>query len=138
MEERARHERTLVPAQTFVRALRGVVKNALQASPPEAPVHLRLTRGPEAWRLSVEDSGAGLPPEVLARAGEPFFTTKAPGEGMGLGLFLTRAMLEGLGGQLSLQSTPGQGTRVVLTWPVAGVRQSAALSPGSASTQVAP
>ncbi|WNG21180.1 ATP-binding protein [Cystobacter fuscus] len=138
MEERARHERTLVPAQTFVRALRGVVKNALQASPPEAPVHLRLSSGPEAWRLSVEDSGAGMPPEVLARAGEPFFTTKAPGEGMGLGLFLTRAMLDGLGGQLSLQSTPGQGTRVVLSWPLAGVRQSAALSPGSSSTQVAP
>ncbi|MFY0581745.1 ATP-binding protein [Cystobacter fuscus] len=60
---------------------------------------LRLSSGPDAWRLSVEDSGAGMPPEVLARAGEPFFTTKAPGEGMGLGLFLTRAMLDGLGGQ---------------------------------------
>jgi two-component system sensor histidine kinase RegB len=138
MEERARRERTLVPAHTFVRALRGVLKNALQASAPEAPVHLRLTSGPDAWRLSVEDSGAGMSPEVLARAGEPFFTTKAPGEGMGLGLFLTRAMLDGLGGQLALHSTPGQGTRVVLTWPLEGVRQSAALSPAVSSMHVAP
>ncbi|MET0401704.1 MAG: ATP-binding protein [Cystobacter sp.] len=138
LDARARDERTLVPANTFVRALRGVVKNALQASAPEAAVALRLTSGSGAWRLSVEDSGAGMPPEVLARAGEPFFTTKAPGEGMGLGLFLTRAMLDGLGGQLLLHSTPGQGTRVVLTWPQGEVRQSTALPRAADGVQWSP
>jgi two-component system sensor histidine kinase RegB len=55
----------------------------------------------------------------LARAGDPFFTTKAPGEGMGLGLFLTRTVLERIGGKLSLSSSPGQGTRATVQVPLA-------------------
>jgi two-component system sensor histidine kinase RegB len=55
---------------------------------------------------------------VLERAGEPFFTTKAPGQGMGLGLFLTRAVLARLGGNLELTSVPGGGTTAVLSLPV--------------------
>ncbi|HEX8439227.1 ATP-binding protein [Archangium sp.] len=131
VDGRAREERELVPAHAFARAIRGVVKNALQASAPEAEVRLGLAREAEGWRLSVEDAGEGMPAEVLARAGEPFFTTKAPGEGMGLGLFLTRAVLDQLGGRLVLDSTPGRGTSVVLTWPAGGLRQSAALSRGA-------
>ncbi len=129
LDARTWEERELVPAHAFARAIRGVVKNALQASEPGTPVRLGLVREAAGWRLTVEDSGAGMPAEVLARAGEPFFTTKAPGEGMGLGLFLTRAVLEQLGGGLVLRSTPGRGTTVVLTWPAGGLRQSAALPP---------
>lgn len=131
LDERTREERELVPAHAFARVIRGVVKNALQASPPGTPVRLGLVREAEGWRLTVEDAGEGMTPEVLARAGEPFFTTKAPGEGMGLGLFLTRAVLEQLGGGLVLRSTPGHGTTVVLRWPAGGLRQSAALPRGA-------
>ncbi|HEX5748340.1 MAG TPA: ATP-binding protein [Archangium sp.] len=131
LDARTWEERELVPAHAFARAIRGVVKNALQASGPGKPVRLGLVREAAGWRLTVEDSGEGMPAEVLARAGEPFFTTKAPGEGMGLGLFLTRAVLEQLGGGLVLRSTPGQGTTVVLTWPAGGLRQSAALPAGA-------
>lgn len=131
LDERTREERELVPAHAFARAIRGVVKNALQASGPGTPVRLGLVREAQGWLLTVEDAGEGMTAEVLARAGEPFFTTKAPGEGMGLGLFLTRAVLEQLGGGLVLRSTPGQGTTVVLRWPAGGLRQSAALPPGA-------
>jgi two-component system sensor histidine kinase RegB len=54
---------------------------------------------------------------VIRRAGEPFFTTKAPGEGMGLGLFLARLVAQKLGGSLELKSEPGQGTRAILALP---------------------
>jgi two-component system, sensor histidine kinase RegB len=91
-------------------------------------VRLGLVREQASWRLSVEDEGAGMPAEVLARAGEPFFTTKPPGEGMGLGLFLARAVLDQLGGRLELRSAPGQGTRVEMSWPVEGLRQLVPLS----------
>ena len=67
--------------------------------------------------LEVIDRGAGMPPDVLARAGEPFFTTKAPGRGMGLGLFLARSLVESLGGSFELRSPPGTGTTVVAGLP---------------------
>jgi two-component system sensor histidine kinase RegB len=54
---------------------------------------------------------------LLARVGEPFFTTKGPGRGLGLGLFLARSVAEQLGGRLELDSQIGRGTRVVLTVP---------------------
>lgn len=78
-------------------------------------VHIALATG---CRIEVRDTGIGMPAEVLARAGEPFFTTKEPGQGMGLGLFVARAVLERLGGKLELASTPGRGTTAVLTLPL--------------------
>jgi two-component system sensor histidine kinase RegB len=58
-----------------------------------------------------------MPPGVLARAGEPFFSTKEPGRGMGLGLFLARVFAERFGGSLTLQSD--RGTTAVLEFPAA-------------------
>jgi len=69
-------------------------------------------------RLALGDTGTGMSQEVLAQVFEPFFTTKEPGRGMGLGLFLTRAVIEKLGGSLSLDSRVGSGTRVEVTLPV--------------------
>jgi two-component system sensor histidine kinase RegB len=53
----------------------------------------------------------------MARIGEPFFTTKAPGRGMGLGLFLARAVIEGVGGALQIDSQAGEGTEVRVLLP---------------------
>jgi signal transduction histidine kinase len=69
--------------------------------------------------VAVSDTGAGIPESVRDRVFTPFFTTKAPGEGMGLGLFLTRTVLERIGGKLSLSSSPGQGTRATVQVPLA-------------------
>ena len=63
----------------------------------------------------MSDEGAGLTPEALRRAGEPFFTTKEPGRGLGLGLFLARIFAERLGGSLKLESSAG--TTAVLELP---------------------
>lgn len=129
LEGHLQEEAVSVPARALTHAIRGVVKNALQASAEGRPVRLALSREPVGWRLAVEDEGSGMPAEVLARAGEPFFTTKPPGEGMGLGLFLARAVLDQLGGRLELRSVSGQGTRVEMRWPAEGLRQFAPLSP---------
>ena len=67
--------------------------------------------------LRVRDNGCGMPPEVAARAGEPFFTTKGPGRGMGLGLFLVRTFAERLRGHLRIDSAPGRGTEVEMRLP---------------------
>jgi two-component system, sensor histidine kinase RegB len=68
----------------------------------------------------VADHGPGVSPEVLRRIGEPFFTTKAPGQGMGLGVFLARTIVERLGGDLQLRSEAGRGTTAIIAVPVAG------------------
>lgn len=113
-------EATLVgPPRALADALRGLLKNALQASPPGATVTLRVSAGNGQIRASVLDSGPGIAPDVLARIGEPFFTTKGPGEGMGLGLFLTRALAEQLGGEFHLASRTGAGTEAWIQLPAA-------------------
>jgi len=99
-------------------AIRGVIRNAQDASPADAEVVLHAQAGEDALLIEVRDCGIGMAPEVLARAGEPFFTTKQPGRGMGLGLFLTRAVLERLGGQLQLESAQGRGTRALVRLPL--------------------
>jgi two-component system sensor histidine kinase RegB len=68
-------------------------------------------------RVVVRDRGVGIAPEDLPHVGEPFFTTREPGEGMGLGLFLTQATLAQLDGSLRIESRPGL-TEVALTIPL--------------------
>jgi len=105
-------------AQAVTQALRGVLKNALQASPLDKPVEIAAMLADAGCRIEVRDHGTGMSEEVLARAGEPFFTTKEPGEGMGLGLFLARVVVDRMNGQFNLHSTQGEGTVVTLSLPV--------------------
>ena len=64
--------------------------------------------------FEVSDTGSGMSEEMLRRAGEPFFTTKEPGRGMGLGLFLVRLVAQQCGATFSIDSKPGVGTTCVL------------------------
>jgi signal transduction histidine kinase/CheY-like chemotaxis protein len=69
-------------------------------------------------RLSVGDTGEGMSAETLARATEPFFTTKSLGKGTGLGLAMARGFAQGSGGGLAIRSAPGLGTTVSLWLPM--------------------
>ncbi len=68
-------------------------------------------------RLAVEDAGTGMSPQTLARALEPFFTTKPVGEGTGLGLSMVQGFARQSGGDIRIRSAPGQGTTVSLWLP---------------------
>jgi two-component system sensor histidine kinase RegB len=116
----------VVPVRGLVQSLESLVRNALDSGGERAAVCLRVERDARAVRFEVEDRGLGLSPDALARVGEPFFTTKAPGKGMGLGLFLATAFAERWQGRLSLDSQPGQGTRAVLEVPLASASSEAA------------
>ncbi|MBY0491109.1 MAG: hypothetical protein K2R93_14800 [Gemmatimonadaceae bacterium] len=68
-------------------------------------------------RLVISDTGCGMPADVLARAIDPFFTTKGPGRGSGLGLSMVYGAINALGGNTRLASTPGAGTQVSVELP---------------------
>lgn len=106
-------QRVVVPVKAVTQALCALLNNALDASEAGRAVVLRL--GVVAHRLEcrIIDRGAGMPPEVLHRIGEPFFTTKPPALGMGLGVFLARLVAERLGGGLRFESLVGEGTTAI-------------------------
>jgi len=98
------------PRAALAQAVKNLVKNALEASAPEGKVTVAVRRDDALLTVDVGDSGPGMSAQVLARVGEPFFTTKEPGRGMGLGVFLARTLAEQLGGRLSFESREGGGT----------------------------
>jgi two-component system, sensor histidine kinase RegB len=108
-----------VPRAGLGQAVTSLVKNAFDASTNGQPVSVELTRRDDAVRVVVRDEGAGMPADVLSRAGEPFYTTKETGRGLGLGLFLAHVFAERFGGTLTLQSD--RGTTAILELPAAGV-----------------
>jgi two-component system sensor histidine kinase RegB len=108
-----------VPLEAATRALRTLVKNAFEASPPNASVHVGVDAASGWVRFRVRDAGTGMAAHTLQRAGEPFFTTKPAGAGFGLGLFLARTFAERWGGQLTLDSSLEQGTTATLVLPAA-------------------
>ena len=77
----------------------------------------------EYVRLEVEDTGAGMPPEVLQRVFEPFFTTKEVGQGTGLGLATVYGLVRQAGGEIAIKSDVGRGTRATIHLPRARVEQ---------------
>lgn len=87
------------------------------APPPSEVQRLDLPAGPLAL-LTVADDGPGMPPEVLARCLEPFFTTKERGRGTGLGLPTVYGLVRERGGQLHIESTVGEGTSIRIWLPI--------------------
>lgn len=105
------------PVALVGRALDNVIANSLQTS-ADGPVMVSVApSGADRVSLTVSDHGVGMTADTLARAGEPFFTTRADQHGMGLGLFVARATAQQLGGTLTIDSTPGRGTTVVFDLP---------------------
>ena len=96
--------------------------NAVDAMPGEGTLILRTRNDAGRVRVQVQDTGCGMPPEILQRAMDPFFTTKGQGQGTGLGLAMAYGVVKAHSGALELQSEPGQGTCVTMLFPVAQTR----------------
>lgn len=105
------------PLEGLSQAIRAIVKNAIDATPYPQDVVLHAAMSDSKLFMKIEDHGVGIDPQTLSRIGEPFFTTKEPGKGMGLGVYLARNVVERLGGTIQYASTPGSGTVVSITIP---------------------
>lgn len=112
-EARARVPLSAEDVEAAVGALLDNALHATRAAAARVPIRVVVRAGRGGAELRVEDAGAGVAPELTGRLGEPFLTTKEPGEGMGLGLYLVRTLLEQAGGRLEVTSRP-DGTTVTL------------------------
>ncbi|XVO90133.1 sensor histidine kinase [Pseudomonas palleroniana] len=101
---------------TLVGALLNLIENAIQASGADARLKVHLYRREQNLRLCISDSGSGIDPVVLQRMGEPFFTTKT--NGTGLGLTVVKAVARAHQGELLLHSRLGRGTCALMTLPL--------------------
>ena len=90
-------------------AVSNLVRNALEASPPETKVFVEVVAESDMALVRVRDAGPGVPDEVADRVFEPFFTTKDKRGGTGLGLSMTRDMIAQLGGEVGLENAPEGG-----------------------------
>ncbi|MDX1605722.1 MAG: ATP-binding protein [Candidatus Competibacterales bacterium] len=100
-------------AQVFV----NLRSNASDASRPGDRVEVAAHAERGRVRITVSDAGDGIPEDFQARIFEPFFTTKEPGQGTGLGLPLVYNIVQDHGGSITVESTPGCGTRFVIQLP---------------------
>ena len=112
-----------VPQEAVAQAIRNLIHNGLDASKEGSTIHVEAILEAEAVKILVIDQGKGMNEEVLGRASDPFFTTKAPGSGIGLGLFLAKNVISQLGGQLHFESSPGSGTAAIVSIPLAGQQE---------------
>lgn len=98
-----------------------LVHNALQAMQYKGTLGIGLRRDGQWARVSIQDSGCGIPKDIRERIFDAFFTTKAAGEGTGLGLDIVRKIIEKHGGQIAVDSEVGRGTTFTVSLPIQGV-----------------
>lgn len=115
-----------VPSHAMAWALKGLLVNAVDASPPTAEISLQCRADEEYIYFTVTDTGCGMTQEVAVQAHEPFFTTKPVGKGMGLGLYLAKSLATQLRGALEVQSRENRGTTVTMSFSKAFITKPAA------------
>jgi signal transduction histidine kinase len=108
--------------QLLTRVLQNLVDNALKYSPDGSPCELEARSDGEHIVFSVRDYGIGIPPDELPRIFDRFYQVDSSStrtfRGAGLGLSLVRDLLDHLGGTIDVQSTPGDGSKFLVTIPI--------------------
>jgi signal transduction histidine kinase len=94
-----------------------LMTNAIHASRPGGEIRVTIRSSGDHAEMAVQDEGEGIPRENLTKIFDPFFSTKSPGQGTGLGLFVTRCIAEKLGGRVEVESEVGQGATFRVTFP---------------------
>lgn len=120
-------------------ALLNLVLNSAAAMPEGGELAITTRRVEAAVEIEVADTGTGIAEHLLDKVFEPFFTTKAPGEGSGLGLSIVYGFVRQSGGDISVSSTLGRGTRLRLRFPMAaaGALPAPGAAPAAASGAMA-
>lgn len=92
-----------------------LIKNAMEALPPGGKIEIRSQSDSQNVSLLIIDNGPGIPPEVMPKVFQPYYTTKK--EGHGLGMMIVQRIMRDHGGDIGIESRPGKGTRITLRFP---------------------
>jgi PAS domain S-box-containing protein len=112
-------------ADQLEQVLLNLLSNAVDAMPRGGTIRLSLRREPDGGaRLCVADEGHGIPEDIQARIFDPFFSTKEIGKGTGLGLAISYGIVQDHGGDIVVDSRPGQGARFTILLPPSGEAES--------------
>jgi signal transduction histidine kinase len=99
--------------------LLNIINNAIDAAPEGGDITCRIVMEEGRFiAFRVEDSGEGIPPDIIGKIFDPFFTTKPTGEGAGLGLYVSRKIVEKLGGAIKAGNMPGRGAVLTVRFPL--------------------
>ena len=108
-------------AVQITRAIQNVIINAIQASgDSKGTVEVSCIRKDFYVDVRVADTGHGISPEQITKIFDPYFTTKQGKSGTGLGLFITKKVVEDHSGSIKVDSTPGVGTTITIRLPLVG------------------
>jgi PAS domain S-box-containing protein len=117
--------------------LSNLVTNAAQAAGDGGAVRVAARREGDVYRITVEDDGPGIPPDLLPRIFEPFFTTRPAGQGTGLGLSVSLGIVRQHGGQLEVdRRRRARGTCLVVTLPIAAPPEPPPVAPETSASTV--
>jgi two-component system NtrC family sensor kinase len=95
-----------------------LMNNAIDAIGKDGTITVKSTADKSVIRLTIADTGPGIPETMQKKVFDPFFTTKSTGKGTGLGLWISYSIIEKIGGKLALQSKEGQGAAFTITLPI--------------------
>jgi Signal transduction histidine kinase len=107
-----------IDTEAIKQIVMNIALNAIQAMPDGGSLLLATREETGSVVLIIEDTGIGIAREIQDRIFDPFFTTKEVGEGTGLGLAVTLAMVQRLNGQIEVRSEPGSGSTFAVTLPI--------------------
>ena len=111
--------RVRLPQRDLIQVLCNLIRNAIEASRPASEIRLSVTHDEEIVSIMVADRGHGIPAEVLPHIFNPFFTTKMGSTqgGMGLGLSVSRSLVQAMGGRIDVQTAVGRGATFTVVLP---------------------
>ena len=95
-----------------------LMNNAIDAIGKDGTISIRSGAGKSEIRITIADTGPGIPESMQKKVFDPFYTTKSTGKGTGLGLWISYSIIEKMGGKLALQSKEGQGAAFTITLPI--------------------
>jgi signal transduction histidine kinase len=115
--------RILVDRHQIEQILVNLILNAVQAVSSEGTIEVTTRREGNWFCIRISDNGCGIPPEDLGKVFDPFFTTKGVGRGTGLGLSVSRGIIERHKGRIEVESQPGRGSTFRVLLPIGGAEE---------------